>query len=633
MVLLRVFLSLIYCLSSLHSGIVVHSDNDDSFALGKAGLICARNLKPIIVSFDNEEGFATYRESQKIAVSSVRGLAKDFNEQRFEQFLNAGGYLLVRGTSDGTLSLDTQMRIRGGGFRKKFKKTIKKVTRPVYRPLEKAVQHTRLGGQSTHYGSQAKNTLHSAESEIKRSTKKVGKQCGRSLKTLEQDGLPLAAGLAAGFFTGGLGFGAMLTTGMAEGVATTAVCSSANAGLASVSANLSSLIVSNRGNLRRAISDTFSDEGIRSFLIDTATAGIASGVSSSFVSASSLQQRAMAGTASGTVRTISGENPKKAFRQSYTSSIVGLVGEASANNIKAARLLEQIGTTEQYALHAGLGAAIGTALGKDPLSGAFGAVVGEYTANNLTDLQLIDFENPESVDKGVVTSQVSSVLSSSIFSLNTSIASTTSENAARNNAFFVPIIWGLSALAAYDTIDSVYTGYEEGGLEGASKVAGKELLVYGAGFGAFKGVRVLCGKLYAQYGSNLLAVNRSTFNRIIQQPNIQRVLGKFTRVPRSMRRSSYGRHDVFYNRALFEQQKRYWASSEQMRERGVVIAGQGHSRVIDDVRRLVANHGGKRSDWVKKSSTSSATIDGTKIETHWYEDLSSGRRYEFKIKE
>ena len=627
MVLLRVFLSLIYCLSYLHSGVVAHSDNDGSFTLGKARLICSRNLKPITISFDEQKGFSAFIESQKVTISSIRGVAKDFNEQRFEQFLNAGGYLLALETSDSTLSLDTQMRLRGGGFRKKIKKTVKKLTRPVYRPLEKVVQHTRPGGQSTHYGAQGKYTLSSVESEFRRSTKKVGKQCSRSLKTLERDGFSLAVGLVAGFYTGDLGFGAMLTSGMAEGVATV-LCSGANAGLASISANLSSSIVSNRGNLRRAISETFSDEVIRGFLIDTATAGVASGVSSSFVTTSSVQQITMTGTASGAVRTISGENPKKAFRQSYTSSIVGLVGEASANNIKAARLLKQISTTEQYALHAGLGTAIGAALGKDPISGAIGAVVGEYTANSLADLRLIDFENQGSVDRAVVASQVSSVLSSSLFGLNTSIASITSENSARNNAFFIPILWGLSALAAYDTVDNIYSGYQEGGLEGASKAAG-ELLIYGAGFGAFKGVRVLGGKLYTQYGPNLLSVNKSTFNRIIKQPILQRVLSKLPhRIPSQPRQ----RHDIFYNRALFERQKIQWAKQSQIGEKGVVLAGQGHTKAINDIRRLTSTYGGKRTDWVKKSSGSKKTIDGTSLETHSYENIKTRRKKEIKTK-
>lgn len=45
---------------------------------------------------------------------------------------------------------------------------------------------------------------------------------------------------------------------------------------------------------------------------------------------------------------------------------------------------------------------------------------------------------------------------------------------------------------------------------------------------------------------------------------------------------------------------------------------------IRDVRRLVAQHGGRASKWVKKSSPR-IEIDGEYFELHWYEHPGIGR--------
>lgn len=42
-------------------------------------------------------------------------------------------------------------------------------------------------------------------------------------------------------------------------------------------------------------------------------------------------------------------------------------------------------------------------------------------------------------------------------------------------------------------------------------------------------------------------------------------------------------------------------------------------------------YGGKAADWVKKTS-SSFSKNGMTFETHWYENLSTGQRVEFKTK-
>ena len=71
-----------------------------------------------------------------------------------------------------------------------------------------------------------------------------------------------------------------------------------------------------------------------------------------------------------------------------------------------------------------------------------------------------------------------------------------------------------------------------------------------------------------------------------------------------------------------------------MSEPGVVIAGAGHSKSIDDIRRIVSKYGGVEIDWIKKSSSNWNPRRGSvKYETHWYENLKTGKRYDFKTKE
>jgi RHS repeat-associated protein len=65
-----------------------------------------------------------------------------------------------------------------------------------------------------------------------------------------------------------------------------------------------------------------------------------------------------------------------------------------------------------------------------------------------------------------------------------------------------------------------------------------------------------------------------------------------------------------------------------------VIAGAGHARgkAINDIARFVETYGGKASDWAKMSGRSFKSSTGKQIEVHWYENVLSGERYEFKTK-
>ena len=68
------------------------------------------------------------------------------------------------------------------------------------------------------------------------------------------------------------------------------------------------------------------------------------------------------------------------------------------------------------------------------------------------------------------------------------------------------------------------------------------------------------------------------------------------------------------------------ASEAQMSQAGRTIISNLRSGP-----RLAQQYGGKAADWVKKSS-SSFSKNGKTFETHWYQNVSTGQRVEFKTK-
>ena len=67
-----------------------------------------------------------------------------------------------------------------------------------------------------------------------------------------------------------------------------------------------------------------------------------------------------------------------------------------------------------------------------------------------------------------------------------------------------------------------------------------------------------------------------------------------------------------------------------MMEVGRAMAGAGHKNPIRDVVRLVKTYGGKAADWSKRTSSKYRAADGTTFQTHWYENVRTGQRVEFK---
>ena len=73
-----------------------------------------------------------------------------------------------------------------------------------------------------------------------------------------------------------------------------------------------------------------------------------------------------------------------------------------------------------------------------------------------------------------------------------------------------------------------------------------------------------------------------------------------------------------------------------LQQDGKSMAGVGHKRSIDDINRLTDTYGGKKEDWVKKTTINlnqrSLVNKTQKVELHWYENLKNGVKVEPKIK-
>lgn len=74
------------------------------------------------------------------------------------------------------------------------------------------------------------------------------------------------------------------------------------------------------------------------------------------------------------------------------------------------------------------------------------------------------------------------------------------------------------------------------------------------------------------------------------------------------------------------------ASTQQVRETGIPIAGKGTNTPYRDAGRVANQHGGSSGQWVKMRSQSHVAPDGTRFETHWVENIKTGQQVEFKTK-
>jgi len=72
------------------------------------------------------------------------------------------------------------------------------------------------------------------------------------------------------------------------------------------------------------------------------------------------------------------------------------------------------------------------------------------------------------------------------------------------------------------------------------------------------------------------------------------------------------------------------ASDAQMAAKGQSFAGAGAPKALKDAGRLASTYGGKLADWAKMTSKAFRAGDGSVISTHWYENVASGIKVEYK---
>ncbi len=68
------------------------------------------------------------------------------------------------------------------------------------------------------------------------------------------------------------------------------------------------------------------------------------------------------------------------------------------------------------------------------------------------------------------------------------------------------------------------------------------------------------------------------------------------------------------------------ASQQQVNEVSKIIAGSNAKRTFDNAVATAQQYGGQAIEWVKKTSSSFTSPDGTQFETHWVENISTGER-------
>lgn len=74
------------------------------------------------------------------------------------------------------------------------------------------------------------------------------------------------------------------------------------------------------------------------------------------------------------------------------------------------------------------------------------------------------------------------------------------------------------------------------------------------------------------------------------------------------------------------------ASESQVAGPGMPIIGAGTTTRLREAGRLATDYGGQAEDWAKMTSPSHVGPDGHRFETHWYENVLTGERFEFKTK-
>jgi filamentous hemagglutinin len=74
------------------------------------------------------------------------------------------------------------------------------------------------------------------------------------------------------------------------------------------------------------------------------------------------------------------------------------------------------------------------------------------------------------------------------------------------------------------------------------------------------------------------------------------------------------------------------ASEAQMAEKGIPIAGKGAKTPLRKSEEMSKTYGGNASDYSKMKSSSYTANDGTKLETHYEKNNTTGGKFNIKTK-
>jgi filamentous hemagglutinin len=310
--------------------------------------------------------------------------------------------------------------------------------------------------------------------------------------------------------------GAVLGPGISELVAAAGPIASPvlTAGLTSMSVKASTSLLGNGFDISATLDELGSDDYVKSLVTSMVTAGVMAGLDNYVLnppegvavdglnvtneaagnldSFNSFSDQALEMVGHATVNAgipllINGGGDSddffNAFGAALASDAVVRIGKHYANAIGDAKKNGQIETATQYIAHAALGCAYGAAqtaitsgnsagVSDGCASGAGGAVVGEavaqYVRNDFFDaagelrknkdvsLAELDALYQKYKAQGVVFAKLGAGLAALAFDGDISIATSTGENAAKNNCFFLAIIPVMIAL------DKAYTIYEYG---------------------------------------------------------------------------------------------------------------------------------------------------------------------------
>lgn len=214
------------------------------------------------------------------------------------------------------------------------------------------------------------------------------------------------------------------------------------------------------------------------------------------------------------------------------------------------------------------------------VAGAIGAVVSEMAGE-------YNILNINSIDGILFTSKIIAGTVALLLKQDVELCMRTASNTVDYN--LLPcILAAMTALGATHVVANTLDAYNKDGVDSAIET----LIVEGIILGITKNI--------VHYGGKLVNITLQTklYNNMFAQKHAKTLTHKLN-------------------------------IQEKMSEVGVTIAAGNDIKIID---RLTFNYGGRSIDWAKKSSTQFTTNTGQKIELHWYENILTGKRVEYKQK-